>query len=119
VIDFNDTRQAEQRLRDASNKLHALAPDVAHAKQVLDFAGDRRKNLLARYMAPLLLHSGVSAAETHARADAAYQAEFEALAEQSQAAEQVLAEWRATSATFDAARSLLSFSKETIRQLEG
>lgn len=120
TADFHDASKAEARLRAAANRLHAMAGEVAQAKQVKEFASDRRKNLLARYMAPLLASgSGATAAEMVARANPEYQQELDEQAEQYAAAERVLSEHGATMATFDAARSLLSMSKESMRVMQG
>lgn len=117
--DFTDSATAEKRLRAAANKLHKLVPEVAHARQVIEFASDRRKNLLAEYVAPLLAAGmGVAAAEHTARADPEYQARFEEQATQLRDAYAVVKLWEATQATYDAARSLLSMSKELIRNLQ-
>ena len=119
AADYTDSAKSEQRLRAAANKLHELAPAVAKARQVKEFSSDRRKNLLARYMAPLLIGGSVASAETTARADMDYGMGLDDLARQYREAEEVLAEWAATNATFEASRSLLSLSKELLRSLDG
>lgn len=118
AADFTDSQHAEQRLRDAANRLQRMAKDVAKAKQVREFASDRRKNLLARYQAPLLATTSYAASEPIARANEAYQAEFEDLAAQFADAEHVLAEWAATNATLEAARSILSLNKTLIQNMQ-
>jgi hypothetical protein len=109
----------EKRLKKTITNIHALAPLVGTAKQVREFNSDQRKNLLARYMLPYL-KGGASAAsaEVDARADASYQSEFERLGEGYAAAEKTIAENTAAYATFEAARSLLSIAKETMKTLE-
>ncbi len=121
AADFTDTARAEERLRAAANKLHELVPAVAKARQIKEFAGDRRKMLLASYVAPLLIDgkTGVAAAEHIARANLEYQLEFKTHSQHYEDACATIAEWEATQATYDAARSLLSFSKEHLRTMEG
>ena len=118
--DFHDTAKVEKRLRDATNRLHAMVNDVALARQIKEFSSDQRKTILARYVAPLLA-AGQSAvaAEAMARASDEYRAEAEIHAKQYQHAEKVIATWYAVNATWEAARSLFSMSKETMKQLNG
>lgn len=120
TADFTESAKVEQRLKNSTNDLHKMGPDVALARQVKEFVSEQRKNLLARYVAPLL-KSGRSApqAENMARASDEYRKEIALLEKQYQHAESVIAKWGATMATYEAARSLLSFSKETLRQLDG
>jgi len=117
--DHSHVETVQRRLESARNAIHKLAPLVGMAKQVRDYDSDRRKNLLAKYMLPHLKAGGSAAAsEVDARADPAFQAEFDALAGQRSASERTIAEWDAAFATYEAARSLLSMAKETMRTLE-
>ncbi len=118
MSDSHDISQVESRLKDATRKLHQLAPQVGSAKQVKEFSSDQRKNLLARYMLPAI-KNGESAAssEVYARSNEAYRAEMEELKTSLASAEVVLAQWTAENASFEAARSLLSFLKEQFRSL--
>jgi hypothetical protein len=120
IADFSDSAKVEARLKGATNDLHKLADQVALARQVREFAPEQRRNLLARYVAPIL-ESGRSApqAEALARSSDEYRNEISLLEKQYQHAEAVIAKWSATIASYEAARSLLSFSKETLRQLDG
>ena len=70
-------------------------------------------------IAPLLVMHSATAAEHVARSDPEFQREFAELEAQEREANRVLAEWTAAQAHLEASRSLLSFSKETLRQLEG
>lgn len=112
----DEIQKVQKRLEQSRNAIHKLAPAVGAAKQVRDYDSDRRKNLLAKYMLPHLKAGGSAAAsEVDARANPAFQAEFEALAGQREASEKTIAEWDAAFATFEAARSLNSMLKETWR----
>lgn len=116
--DFHDVASIEKRLRTAAKRLHELAPMVGVARQVRAYDSDRRKNLLAKYMVPALkAGESATAAEAHARADAGYQAELQKLSEQLQDAEQTLSANEAENASWESARSLLSFQKETMKNM--
>jgi GH35 family endo-1,4-beta-xylanase len=120
MADFTDTQRIEQKLRKANNTLLHMTADVAAARTIKEFVSERRKNLLARF-ANARIHEGASAtaAETEARSNERYVEEFNQLTAEYESAEKVLADWDATRATFEAARSILSLSKESLRQLQG
>lgn len=116
IADNDEISRVKRRLEVARNTLHRLAPAVGAAKQVRQYDSDRRKNLVAKYALPALKDGkSVSFAEMDGRANPAFQAEFEALSAQHGAAERTIAEYEAAYATFEAARSLLSMEKETLR----
>lgn len=120
MADHSETEKISERMKSSTRKLHELAAHVGSARQVREYDSDRRKNLLAKYVLKALKDGmSATAAETTGRADPAYQEELERLADQLQASETVIASWMAEQASFDAARSLLSFSKETMRNLDG
>jgi hypothetical protein len=120
---MNDNReiaQVEERLRTCSKRLHVLAPQVGAAKQIRQYDTDRRKNALSKYVVKSLkAGESATAAEAIGRADLGYQAELEALSVQYEGAERTIAEWDAEQASFEAARSLLSMAKESMKVLEG
>ncbi len=120
---MNDNReiaQVEERLRSCSKRLHVLAPQVGAAKQIRQYDTDRRKNLLSKFVVKSLkAGESATAAEAYGRADDGYQAALEAIAAQYEHAEKTIAEWDAEQASFEAARSLLSMAKETLKTLEG
>ncbi len=118
--DNHDISAVETRLKDATRRLHQLAPQVGAAKQIRQFDTDRRKNLLAKYVVRALKEGhSATAAEAYGRSDEAYQAELEGLSKQYEGAERTIAEWDSEYASFEAARSLLSMAKESMRVLEG
>lgn len=118
--DFTDTHKMAERLTDATRKLQQMSDDVGHARQVKEFVSDLKKNLLAKYVVRALkAGESATAAEAIGRADTEFQRELEALAAQAEASEKVIAKWQATQCTFDAARSLLSFSKAALQELNG
>jgi len=119
MSDYSEKVEVEKRLRNSIRQIHNLTVHVGHAKQVREYDTDRRKNLLAKYVVPLLKAGERStASEMHARANPAYQSELEALATQYEASEKTIAEWSSAMATYEAARSLLSMAKETLKTIE-
>jgi|SRR5215831_3794989 len=133
MSDYSENIEAEKRLRNAIRKIHSLAVAVGHAKQVREYDSDRRKNLLAKYAMESVMHArtvkqstgtitaplkSVAAAEMDARANPAYNAELEALAGQYEASLKTIAEWESAFASYEAARSILSLQKETMRTIE-
>lgn len=117
--DEQDNEQAKkimERMQTASLKLNKTAPAVGHAKQIREFASERRKNLLAQYFDADL---PATKAEMLARKHPEYLQKLELLVGQSDDAEIVIAKDSATRHSFEAARSLLSFNRESLRQLEG
>ena len=120
MIDTNDIGVIEHRLKQASQKLHQLAPQLGVAKQVKSYDGDRRKNLLAKYTVKFLKDGeSATAAETHARADETYKLELGKLAGDLQDAETTIAMYDAEYCSWESARSLLSFAKQTMNTLNG
>ncbi len=117
-MDFTESSEVAARMQRATKRLHEMAPMVGVAKQVREYDSDRRKNLIAKYqIAHLKKGEGVSASEALARADESYQAELLELGSQLADAEKTIAQWNAEQASFEASRSLLSFSKATMEIL--
>lgn len=116
--DHSDSNAIAQRMKDSCRKLHTLAISVGSARTVREFSTDRRKNLLAKYVAKALKDGeSATAAETIGRANVTYQEELEILQEQHQAAETTIAKFAAEQCSFEATRSLLSFEKQSMRDL--
>lgn len=115
MADHSETLRIGERMKSCTRKLHDLAAQVGGAKQVREYDSDRRKNLLSKYVAKSLKDGeSATASETIGRSNPAYQSELEAMGDQLQAAETVIATWIAEQASFEAARSLLSFQKATM-----
>ncbi len=118
--DNHDISEVEQRLRSCSKRLHQLAPQVGAAKQIRQYDTDRRKNLLAKYVVRALKEGhSATAAEAYGRSDEGYQVALETMSREHEASEKVLAEWEAEQCSFEAARSLLSMMKESLKVLDG
>jgi hypothetical protein len=109
--DQTEFAKTQKRLRQVTNELHQMVPNVASARQVIEFSSERRKTLLAIFTAPLLAGSSAAAAEVMARANPKYIKELTTLEGQSKEAYGVVAKWDAMNKTWDAARSLMSFHK--------
>ena len=118
--DHSDVITIQKRLKSASAELNNAASLTlyAQARQVIGYDSDRRKNLLARYTVKYLKQGeSATAAEAMARADEAYQAEFNTQAEELQTAEGLIAKRRGTETSWETARSLLSFQREGFKHL--
>lgn len=118
--DFTDSEKIARRMMEATAMLHKLAPKVAQSRTIKEFVGDLKKNLLAKYVVrSLKAGESATAAEAIGRADPDFQRELAALQEQHGAAESTLSSWTAEQCSYEAARSLLSFSKATLQELNG
>lgn len=115
--DHTQSLEVAAKLRDSVQNLHNMAHDVAAARQIKEFSSERRKNLLAKYMARREGSQGIR--ETMARNDSDYSEEFETLAKQELEAEKIVARWQAEQCRYEAARSLLSFTKGLKNDLMG
>lgn len=120
MADHNDANQIAERIKSSTRKLHQLAGQVGAARQIKEFNSDMRKAALSTEVVKALkAGESATAAEHIGRASPEYQQKLGVLGKQYEEAERTIAEWSAEQASFDAARSLLSFSRETLRQLEG
>ena len=113
-MDAHDLIEIERRMTATVADLQARAAAVALSRQIKEFVSDQRKNLLAKYTAPLLKDNSATAAETLARATEGYLTEFASLADQYATAEKHLANWDALHCKFEAARSALSMARTQI-----
>ena len=114
-MDAHDLIEIEARLSATADELIKRTSAVAMARQIKEFASDQRKNLLARYTAPMLKDNSATAAETCARSDPQYQHELDELADQYRQAEKHIAAWDALHCKLEALRSALSFGKSQVQ----
>src|SRR4051812_26745325 len=115
MSDHSDSLKISERMKRSVRTLHELANQVGSARQIKEFAADMRKAALSvEVVKALKAGESATAAEHIGRASSAYQDKLAVLAKQHEAAEQTIATWTAEQASFEAARSLLSFSKESI-----
>ena len=119
TLNHHETSAIEQRLMRAAKKLKELAPLVGMAKTIKAYDGDRRKQILAVEVVKAMKNGAESAtaAEHIARASDEYAVQFQATYDSLKEANKTEAEWDAEFCAYETARSLLSFSKETLRQL--
>lgn len=111
ATDANDLYRLSRELDSLARQLEGIAPELADARAAKDFDSDRRKNLLASFMAPLLADNSATAAEALARANPEYQERFKALHQDLLTAYTVVARESGLQARFEAARSILSVTK--------
>lgn len=120
MSDYSETEKIAARMKASTRRLHELAPQVGAARQIREFNSDQRKNALSiEVVKALKAGESAAAAEHIGRASEAYRARLQTLAESFSAAESTIAAWQAEMASFEASRSLLSFSKESMRNLDG
>lgn len=120
MADYSESEKISERMKSSTRKLHELASQVGVARQIREFNSDQRKNALSVEVVKALKDGqSATAAEHIGRASPAYEQKMGILAKQLESAESTIAAWQAEMASFEAARSLLSFSKETMRNLEG
>lgn len=111
-MDSTDLIAIEKRMEDARTYLRDHAEEYGDAKQVREYDGDRRKQLLARCAKPFIGNGDSNAvAETKARAGDAYAIELDRLADAYADAETTIAMYDAAEISFKAAQSLLSMAK--------
>jgi hypothetical protein len=116
IMDAVEMFTLEQRMTDAVKDISKRTDAVAMARQIKEFSSDQRKGLLARYASPLIrAGESATAAELHARADAAYQRELDELAAQYVKAEKHIAGFDAAHCQYEAARSALSLARELVK----
>jgi hypothetical protein len=104
-------------MRDAVQKMHDMSSDVGAAKQVEKFTSKRLDNLLSKYIEKTMVLDSrlkpvpMSTREHQARVMPDYQTEFEQIAQQHKEALILIQQYDAHEKRYEAARSLLSFSK--------
>lgn len=120
MSDHTESLEIAGRLKEAVQSLHNLADRAGEARQVREFAADRRKNVLAKYMYPYLRNGDSAAkAECYARTEEGFLLEMSQLEAQQMEAEKTLAKVEAEKCRYEATRSLLSFSRTVMDNLQG
>jgi hypothetical protein len=106
---------AQKGMADAILSMEKLAPALGMAKQIVEFASDRRRSALSVNVVPHL-KSGESAtaAEHLARSCDAYKLEMTRILNETAAAEKTIAQWVLAKIKFEASRSLLSTEKSLL-----
>ena len=118
--DHSVTGEIEQKLRLAVKKLHELAPALGAARQVREFSSDQRKNALAQEQMQFIKRGeSVAGSEALARSSPVYLLKIKELGEAYAEAEAIIASFAAWMAAYEANRSLLAMTRETLKTLEG
>src|ERR1051326_3680839 len=111
ATDAHDLYKLSRDLERLALSIEEIGPELAKAKAIRDFDGDRRKNLLAEFVSPLLYNHSATAAESVARANPEFQTRFKTLSADLMAAYVTIAKESGLQARFEAARSILSVTK--------
>jgi hypothetical protein len=118
--DDKEIRDLQEKMQDCIKTLRRLAPLVGAARQIKEFSSDQRKNALAAAQISYIQRGeSVAASETLARSNPMYLEKMNFLEKTYADACGNIAEWEATFARFDACRSMLAMSRETLKTLEG
>ena len=120
MIDDKEIRDIQKKMQECISSIRKLAPLVGVARQVKEFSADQRKNALAAAQIKFIQRGeSVAASENLARSSPDYLERFKALETSYADACATIAEWEAVHARFDACRSMLAMSRETLKTLEG
>lgn len=115
--DHSDIAAIQERLVEASDALAAMVDEVAKARQIKEWDGERRKAALSSQVAPLLVNNSAAAAEHQARASDAYHKAMHALGTDLYAAEKSILKYETTRIRWESARSLLSIAKSITERI--
>lgn len=116
MIDDEEIRDIQKKMQDCITRMRTLAPLVGAARQIKEFSNDQRKNALASEQIKFIQRGeSVAAAENLARSSPVYLERFKGLEKSYAEACATIAEWEAVFARFEACRSMLAMSRETLR----
>lgn len=118
MADWSTVEDLQRRMIEAVKAMEQMGPSIGQARQIVEYNNDQKKRCLAIVELPLI-KAGASAAsaEIEARASPQYESALKQLAKELATAETVRAEYDNLRLQFEAARSLLSLQKESLRQL--
>jgi len=119
TADYSDAAALAEALMEQADALAAMGPDVAKARTVLAYSGDRLKRALslAIHDAQAAGATSYAAAEAKARASTAYRDAIDVLASADEQAEKIVAAYRAAETKWESLRTCTSLQKEIARQL--
>jgi uncharacterized protein (DUF1330 family) len=118
--DDKEVKDIQEKMQDCIRRMAQLAPMVGAARQIKEFSSDQRKNILAAEQVRFIQRGeSVAAAENLARSDPAYVTRFKDLEKQYADACATIAEYEAVFARFEACRSMLAMTRESMRILQG
>jgi hypothetical protein len=115
LTDSDTITKAQQQMNRAALDIAKLANDVADAKTIKEFSGDRMKRALSVQVASFLEtgDSGV-AAEHKSRASKEYGTHLHDLEEQYKTAMRVIEKYEGLKVRFESARSILSVERQKL-----
>lgn len=120
TADYSTVEELQRRMVEQCDALDSLVEDIAKARQVLDYASDRKKNALAAAVSYEVGQDktlSVSMAEHRARCNKNYEASMRTLTKESLDAEIVVAQWEVAKLRWETGRSLLSIQKQLVTNL--
>ena len=118
--DNSEIKDIQEKMQECIRELRTLAPHVGSARQIKEFSNDQRKNALAVEQVRFIQRGeSVAAAENLARSSPTYLERFKELEKIYADACGTIAQWEAVMSRFDACRSMLAMSRETLKTLEG
>jgi hypothetical protein len=114
-LDNHDILDAEREMTKAIQTMESQLASVAMARQVVDFAGERRKTSLSRIVVEHLnADKSGTESEHRARADERYKQECQTIMKQTAEAEKIIMQNDIARHKFEAARSILSVRRAQI-----
>lgn len=120
AADYSTLEDLQKRMVEQCDTLDSLVEGVAKARQILDYASDRKKNALAAAVSQETAQDktlSVSLAEHRARCNRGYEAKMLQLTKESLDAEIQVAQWEVAKLRWETARSLLSIQKQLVTNL--
>lgn len=112
--DATDIENLTRQMMNVAVQLEALAPEVAKARTIKDYDGERRKVLLSRGVSPLLEAESSSAAEHQTRASESYIKGIRELRQEYLSALTVIAKNDALATKLEALRSAVAVQRAII-----
>lgn len=110
--DHSTVEAVSARLLESADRLAAMTEDVANARTVREFAGDRRKRSLALAVREhLAAGDSAASAETKGRASVQYGEDIDKQSRALEIAERMIADHDAERIKWETARSILSTLK--------
>jgi len=115
MSDHDDILEAERALTDALKRMQSELHAASIARQVVELAGERRKNALSRLVVEHLNQDRSAAESEHrARSDARYRQELQQIGQQTANALEVIGQYDLARHQYEAARSILAVRRAEI-----
>ena len=116
MIDDDEIKEIQLKMQESIGEMRKLVPLVGIARQVKEFSSDQRKNALASIQLNYIQQGrSVAESEQSARANPLYLEKIKALEKSYADACATIAKWEATFARYEACRSMLALSRETLK----